>query len=1041
MDTTRFLIIACSTLVTASLPAAEALRGAAAVLEELASKSGSSVQTTTKPPSETVRFRSDLSNFTARAATLLPANAATEWLKLAERFSELPPRQRFVPGEEPTQPVQFTEVIAALPPPASWDDLVKAIQAQPAPTGVKDARIASLRMLGSALAGDRAGLAAQVTAFEELLLKTKREEAMVLVDASRSLNEALLALSDDPKAIVAGVERQLTAVERDRDSGWSSINLPDLVGVVGEATATPLVERAVKSKARNFYIQGKATEALARRLALQAVNDLQVPRWELVNSLDAVALYEALEKKFSPSKPAAPATTAEAIADLEEERNDPHAKGQAQTYYLMGLIVQGRAADATRFAGQLKTQPGYQFQIAASEAALARAGFIRQLDDFLYELLSKNPELPFWEPYFSAAAQVGTTGRMLTLARATAARPELSGNMKGNLRENLYRALLAADQIEEGVKELRALIASAPKAEARARQGYRGGMMMSHQLDWQQPALTLAQLGLALDRPEWLDEGLAAAMPKSNAAADESDPLGGNLHSLVAILIQAGRHAEAEKLLIARLVKSVQAADPGYGGNWNPSAQPLQMLVELYHRAGRHADVLLLLEKSPNWGVKDLAHYFNSRSSDFGFESMLSGGKGGQSIPLATAAAAALVNAGRNAEARAIVDAMLDRGGGDDRAYELLVQLAGQDAISRLDALFARDQFEERPLIWKASLLQQAGKLEEAEKVARQAVAIDPSDGEQGKGDRMRVYAVLADIRAARGDQKESDFLRGVIRAIRQSERADDFNSAGLLSRAVKMYQESLTHFTDAYCIQSRLAVQLSTLGQHDLAAQHYEKAFALMPDSFGRVESHCFGCEGTFSDSRAQGVAERVFTTLVAKNPNKPQIHYLLGYLRQQQGRGKDAAPHFQQALKLDRDYLNAWERLEQISQDHRLPASERDAIAFNILRLDPLGRHASASLSTVSDLRGLWQAVETATRFQVRPPSALLVLPASREAVEKREQENKNKRSRFDRHHFSGEGFDRQNRSPGAVLAQHQLLIAIAGLATTAAQLGDGE
>src|SRR5688572_32029724 len=65
-------------------------------------------------------------------------------------------------------------------------------------------------------------------------------------------------------------------------------------------------------------------------------------------------------------------------------------------------------------------------------------------------------------------------------------------------------------------------------------------------------------------------------------------------------------------------------------------------------------------------------------------------------------------------------------------------------------------------------------------------------------------------------------------------------------------------------------------------------------------------------------------------------------------------------------------------------------------------------------------------------RPPRSTLfpytTLFRSREAVEKREQENKNKRSRFDRHHFSGEGFDRQNRSPGAVLAQHQLLIAIA-------------
>ena len=33
------------------------------------------------------------------------------------------------------------------------------------------------------------------------------------------------------------------------------------------------------------------------------------------------------------------------------------------------------------------------------------------------------------------------------------------------------------------------------------------------------------------------------------------------------------------------------------------------------------------------------------------------------------------------------------------------------------------------------------------------------------------------------------------------------------------------------------------------------------MPDSFGRVESHCFGCESVFQGADAQALAERVFT------------------------------------------------------------------------------------------------------------------------------------------------------------------------------------
>jgi len=251
------------------------------------------------------------------------------------------------------------------------------------------------------------------------------------------------------------------------------------------------------------------------------------------------------------------------------------------------------------------------------------------------------------------------------------------------------------------------------------------------------------------------------------------------------------------------------------------------------------------------------------------------------------------------------------------------------------------------------------------------------------------------------------------------------------------MYQDSLKHFADAYCIQSRLAVQLTELGQHELAALHYEKAFELMPDSFGRVESHCFGCESTFAATQAQGVAERVFIKLAAKNPAKPQIHYLLGYLRQQQGRGTEALPHFRRALELDPDYLNAWNHVEELGQEHRLPVAERDNVALNILRLDPLGRHASANLETVSDLRRLWSAVEKASKFQVQPATALLPLPASREAVEKEERETKNQSHREGGYYYSSREGGAPG-SPGEVLSNHRLIMAIAGLMSGPDRMG---
>ena len=88
------------------------------------------------------------------------------------------------------------------------------------------------------------------------------------------------------------------------------------------------------------------------------------------------------------------------------------------------------------------------------------------------------------------------------------------------------------------------------------------------------------------------------------------------------------------------------------------------------------------------------------------------------------------------------------------------------------------------------------------------------------------------------------------------------------------------------------------------------------MPDSFGRVESHCFGCEKAFDGERPQNIAEKVFTKMAAERPDKPQIHYLLGYLREEQERYNEARTNYLTAVRLDPDYLNAWVKIQLVSQ-----------------------------------------------------------------------------------------------------------------------------
>jgi cytochrome c-type biogenesis protein CcmH/NrfG len=108
--------------------------------------------------------------------------------------------------------------------------------------------------------------------------------------------------------------------------------------------------------------------------------------------------------------------------------------------------------------------------------------------------------------------------------------------------------------------------------------------------------------------------------------------------------------------------------------------------------------------------------------------------------------------------------------------------------------------------------------------------------------------------------------------------------------------------------------VQLSRQGLHEQAAEHYRRAYELMPTSFGRVESHCFGCESVFDGPEPQSIAEQVFQKLVARDPRNPQVHYLQGYLFEEQGRYADALPAFRTAVQIDGDYLNAWRHLNQV-------------------------------------------------------------------------------------------------------------------------------
>jgi tetratricopeptide (TPR) repeat protein len=962
--------------------------GAAAVLQKISD--APKTPATDGKTSETAQLKIDIAAFSKQSASLKPEDAAQQWLKLLDRQFSLSSAQfagRYG-NSGSRERFDAMDIWNALPGPPAWDALRKAIEARPPGKGAQAGRDLALQLIAHTLVADRPAATNDLAQMEALAAKSTDEEDVMLIETVGQLSQSLLENSNDPNVIIKSLERRL-AMER------SEFEVPNLVPLVGAQKAEAFFRRAFsRSEMEMNVAQGEETKKLARKVALEMVADLKAPQWQLACSLDAGPLFEALEKKFAPaesdtnqSAAASPLDTLLARTKSQRNLQDGNYE-QARIYYLLNLISQSRTKEATALARKI----GGGDSVYAPEEAFAemqRAGYGRQLHDFLYELLSQNPELPFWTDYISLAVQVGKTDQMLELARKSAARQNLTDAQRQPIRQALCGALLAADHVDEGVAELRQMIAQPLKPG----RNYSFGSESTAAL-----ALNLAKIGRLTGNTNWIEEGIRlarAAISKGVDPMDYYDSSASSVVDLANFLTDLGRGPEAESLLGDALAKKDQpaGASQNYYERNVTSKILLSALVSLYYRAGRYADVPLLLDQAPGWGMKDIAELHDTYLDNVHqHEDSLEDS-------LRYHVAASLLELGRKEEAGKIANAILDENGGYDPAYEILVKIDGADLLPRLDELFARDQFEERPLIWKAAVLQQRGKLEEAEAAARKAISIDPSDGEQGPGRRMRAYAVLSQIRKARGDDKEAQLLQSAVDAIRLSENADRYFQAGLLEQAITMYEDSLAKFDGAYCIQSRLALRLSEAGKHEEAAEHYRRAYELMPDSFGRVESHCFGCEAAFRGAQAQSIAEKVFQSLAKTDPGKPQVHYLLGYLREEQGNYSDALVHFREAVKLDRDYLNAWKHMETVGKEYYLSAADQDAIAFNGIRLDPLNHHGGwTGFDKVTDLRTLWNAAQTAERFQPHLAEVLYPLPAAKAAMEKLAGESSAQRATFE-------------------------------------------
>ena len=162
--------------------------------------------------------------------------------------------------------------------------------------------------------------------------------------------------------------------------------------------------------------------------------------------------------------------------------------------------------------------------------------------------------------------------------------------------------------------------------------------------------------------------------------------------------------------------------------------------------------------------------------------------------------------------------------------------------------------------------------------------------------------------------------------------------------------------------------------------------------------------------------------------------MHYLLGYLREEQGRYQEVLASYRKAVALDPDYINAWKRIEGLRTHVYLTHTDCDAAILNLSSPHPQFHHEQPDLSDVADLRALAETLDTAAKLQAPHPDSTYPLKAATAILEQREKEQAKAPShmRYLRYQYAYRHFGQSGYAPSAseAISQARGIQAIAQL-----------
>ncbi|MDZ4818379.1 MAG: hypothetical protein SGJ20_05340 [Planctomycetota bacterium] len=617
----------------------------------------------------------------------------------------------------------------------------------------------------------------------------------------------------------------------------------------------------------------------------------------------------------------------------------------------------------------------YRYAIGAYGVFAEQDSIVRQryaqlmLDDCAYE------DRPVWE--FQVAVLSGKFDDAISVLKKVALDTENGPEQQLVVHAALIRLLFRADRTEEATEYSENYLRQLGEVELPF------GMQLS--------ARELANIANRLNIDELRDSTLRIALEDERRFYERqpNTPVQYSDYAITKLLLDADQGEKAIELAKQQIEliqqQQRQKKPPAYANQIVASLQAtlpyVLHLMEVYHSLGHHQQVVDLIEDSPLWPCADLV--------DMSHGGIFIGTK-----PLGYFAASSFAAIGERDKGLRSLDALFYRQRDFDPAFKLLIHLEKdnpQKVIARLDAMIAADPFEDRPLIWKAKLLIGMGKFAEAEAAARRAIEINPADEGQPRGDRMRAYAVLAEVLERQGKKEVAKPYQKIVKAIRIAEDADRFAAAKLTARAVTLYREALLEAPQLYCVHLGLASQLRMLSQYAESEKHFRRGFELMPQFVGRKERQFLRLRSLIHEREVQRFADESFNHLLKASPTNPRVHFSVGLLRMLQDRNREACLSFCKSAELDPNCVNTWLYLRRIPlQLHNDPPA-MDLAVLNLLRLDPWSYQSDRCSGTddrnldVTDLQGLWRVVNDNKTSRLARPAPVEVFLKAKDTVAK--------------------------------------------------------